>query len=96
MKSGNWRRHCKVKLLRVLQERRVRARGRYASDSGGYPSDRRHNQDLAEAVKNGTFRKDLYYRLNVVSLVMPPLRERREDIPILADYFVAKYARSST
>ncbi|MGD0515393.1 MAG: sigma 54-interacting transcriptional regulator, partial [Terriglobales bacterium] len=51
------------------------------------------NQDLAQAVKNGTFRKDLFYRLNVLSLVMPPLRQRREDIAILAEYFVSKYIK---
>jgi Nif-specific regulatory protein len=47
---------------------------------------------LEEAVKQGEFRQDLYYRLNVVSFEMPPLRERREDIPLLASYFVSKYA----
>jgi transcriptional regulator with PAS, ATPase and Fis domain len=48
------------------------------------------NTNLEEAVKAGTFRKDLFYRLNVLSLVMPPLRERREDVALLADYFAAK------
>ncbi len=50
------------------------------------------NRDLAEAAKQGQFRQDLYYRLNVVSFHMPALRERREDIPLLASYFVKKYA----
>jgi transcriptional regulator with PAS, ATPase and Fis domain len=50
------------------------------------------NKDLEEAIRLGTFRQDLYYRLNVVSLSMPPLRERREDIPLLASYFVQKYS----
>ena len=50
------------------------------------------NKDLEEAIRQGTFRQDLYYRLNVVSLSMPPLRERREDIPLLASYFVQKYS----
>ncbi len=81
------------KLLRVLQERQFDRVGGVRP----IPVDIRliaaTNQDLAQAVKNGTFRKDLYYRLNVLSLVMPSLRERREDIPILADYFVSKYVK---
>jgi Nif-specific regulatory protein len=49
------------------------------------------NKDLEQAVADGTFRQDLYYRLNVVSVEMPPLRQRHEDIPLLANYFAAKY-----
>jgi transcriptional regulator with PAS, ATPase and Fis domain len=51
------------------------------------------NRDLESEIKTGSFRQDLYYRLNVVQLTMPPLRSRREDIPLLADYFVSKYSQ---
>ena len=50
------------------------------------------NRDLEELIMKGTFRQDLYFRLNVVKLTMPPLRERRDDIPLLANYFARKYA----
>jgi transcriptional regulator with GAF, ATPase, and Fis domain len=79
-----------VKLLRVLQEREFERLGGTRS----IPVDIRliaaSNRDLEEAVHSGTFRRDLYFRLNVVTVVMPPLRERREDIPMLAQYFVSK------
>ena len=51
------------------------------------------NRDLEDEVKKGRFREDLFYRLNVVSLRMPALRERREDIPLLASYFAAKFSQ---
>jgi len=80
------------KLLRVLQEREIERLG------GLYPIkvDVRiivaTNKNLTEEVKKGTFREDLYYRLNVITLVVPPLRERREDIPLLMDYFAKKFS----
>jgi DNA-binding NtrC family response regulator len=52
------------------------------------------NKDLEKAIKEGSFREDLYYRLNVFSVLLPPLRDRRTDIPLIAKYFMSKYAQS--
>jgi len=81
-----------AKLLRVLQEREFERVGGTRTIRVDVRVVAATNRDLEEAVKSGGFRQDLYYRLNVVSFEMPPLRERREDIPLLANYFAAKYA----
>jgi two-component system, NtrC family, response regulator HydG len=80
-----------VKLLRVLQEREFERVGGTRSIKVDIRLITATNKNLEDAVSEGTFRQDLYYRLNVVSLEMPPLRERQQDIPLLANYFAAKY-----
>lgn len=84
-----------TKLLHVLQEKKIRAVG----DNEYRPIDVRiissTQKDLAHAVKEGEFRDDLYYRLSVIPLQIPPLRQRKEDIPLLAQHFLQKFAAAN-
>jgi DNA-binding NtrC family response regulator len=81
-----------AKLLRVIEEREVRPLG----DTNSYPIDVRvvstSNRDIKSFVHQGQFRGDLYYRLKVIDIELPPLRERREDIPLLAQHFINKFS----
>jgi two-component system response regulator PilR (NtrC family) len=81
-----------VKLLRVLQDRRFRPVGGTEEVKADIRVVAATNQDLQKAVAEGRFREDLFYRINVIPIQMPPLRERVEDVPLLADHFLAKYA----
>ena len=89
---GNTPLHLQAKLLRVLQNRTITRVG----DTAARPIDIRlicaTNMDLAQMVREGTFREDLYYRINTVHLEIPPLRERRDDIGEFAQYFLKMYA----
>jgi two-component system response regulator PilR (NtrC family) len=80
-----------VKLLRVLQERRFRRVGGLDELQADIRVIAATNQDLASAVADGRFREDLYYRINVIPIDLPALRERKEDIPLLAEHFLGKY-----
>ena len=81
-----------VKLLRVLQERRFRRVGGLEELQADIRVIAATNQDLTRLVAEGRFREDLFYRINVIPIVLPPLRERREDVPLVAEHFLAKYA----
>jgi DNA-binding NtrC family response regulator len=84
-----------VKLLRVLQDREFERLGATKTLKVDVRLIAATNRDLRDALEDGTFREDLYYRLNVVAIDIPPLRDRKEDIPPLTDFFLDKFAHES-
>src|SRR5215471_10002563 len=84
-----------IKLLRVIQEKEFIPLGATEPVRVDVRILAATNADLAQLVKEGKFREDLYYRLNVINIVLPPLRERREDIPLLIDHFFTYYCREN-
>jgi len=82
-----------VKLLRAVQEKSFRRIGGSEDIKVDFRIISATHQNLIEKVKNGTFREDLYYRLNVIPIRIPPLRERKEDLPLLTKHFIEKYSR---
>ncbi len=84
------------KLLRVLQEHEIRRVGGTGSTSVNVRMVAASNKDLKQLVESGKFREDLYYRINVVTITLPPLRERTEDIPLLVQHFLDKYGKAAS
>ena len=84
-----------AKLLRVLEDKEVRPLGANQSEKVDTRVLSASNQHLEELVRTGRFRQDLFYRLNVIRIELPPLRERREDIPLLVNHFIAKFSNDA-
>ncbi len=91
---GDLKRDLQVKLLRTLQEREILRVGGNERIRVDVRIIAATNANLEQAVREGRFREDLYYRLNVIPIVLPPLRERRTDIPLLVEHFLKKYGGS--
>ena len=89
---GDLSQHLQAKLLRVIDDREIRPLGGVQSKKVDIRLVTATNRDLVRAVSDGSFREDLFYRINVIRLELPPLRERKEDIMVLAQYFLEKYA----
>ncbi len=91
---GDMSSSVQVKLLRVLQEKTYEPVGAVSSEKANVRIITATNKDLAKFVEESKFRDDLYYRINVVRLYLPPLKERSEDIPLLVDHFISKFNRA--
>jgi len=91
---GNITEKMQMDLLRVIETKKFTRLGGDKTIDCDFRVISATNKDLERAIKEGSFREDLYYRLNVFSIVLPPLRERRSDIPLIAKYFLNKYAQS--
>ena len=89
---GDMELSLQAKLLRVLQEKRIRAVGDNVDKSIDVRIVAATHKDLKQAIREGRFREDLYYRLSVIPITLPPLRHRREDIPLLAQFFLEKFS----
>jgi DNA-binding NtrC family response regulator len=87
--------NTQVKLLRILQDKEFQRLGSNLSLKTDVRVITATHRNLEEAIKKGLFREDLYYRLNVIPITLPPLRERREDIPLLIDHFLKKYSKEN-
>ena len=90
---GDLSQALQTKLLRVLQEKEIKPLGSTQTRRVDVRIIASTNRDLAARLREGTFREDLYYRLNVAILTLPPLRERREDLPLLIEHFLSKAAQ---
>jgi two-component system, NtrC family, response regulator PilR len=88
---GEMSQKMQVKLLRAIQERRIRRVGSNSEIEVDVRILSATNRDLLDGMRSGEFRSDLYYRLNVISINVPPLRERKDDIPLLLNYFLKTY-----
>lgn len=89
---GDLSQQLQAKLLRVIDDHEIRPLGGVNSKKVDIRTIAATNRDIFRAVQEGTFREDLYYRINVVTIKLPPLRDRKEDIPILARHFLEKYS----
>jgi len=87
--------NLQAKLLRAIEEKEVRPLGSNHSEKVDTRLVSASNRNLEILIQDGRFRQDLYYRLNVIRLELPPLRERQEDIPLLVDHFIQKFSRQS-
>src|ERR1700750_2920187 len=94
-KLGGLPAETQMALLRVLQEREFERVGGIRSIKTNVRVIVATNRDLPEAIAAGTFREDLFYRLNVFPIELPPLRKRKEDVPLLVQYFIDRYAREA-